>query len=399
MTAGTHYKNTMLQSNVRHFFVAIETDATRYHGSSAARPRVLGESEAAQTLAHLAADLEGLVPGFAQCRLAMVGALFDQTQVLRPGYPVCTALAHVLTSAADSSAGGPIRISLGARQGTIPLEALQPDDAIPLGILQLLPMTVSADATRLAELGAAMEDTFLETGQVSAHTARWLESAFAIKINHARFMTLMDLNAMFRLQLEHFGFLPLWQLLDAALNEQKEECVVEVESGQVFTWRGGAVQADFQTFDHWSQCGSGMHVDSYRGKLAGAYADWTRVLRQYLTTLAAHGVPLEFFRPGLPQEALPGSYFIETSARTARPHCAEVTEHSFADLGTICVSVVIDGRQENYYPLRPQGLNDIQQAIRQRGLGGKTVSFPGTILYDEGGRNLLAEPLADRLRQ
>ena len=398
MATGTHYKISMLQSNFRHFFVAVEADATRYHGSSAARPRLLGESEAIQMLAHLATDLEGLLPGFAQCKLAAAGVLLDQTQVLRPGYPACTALEHVLASAADSSASGAVRISLGAQHSAIPLEALQPDDAIPLGILQLLPMTVSADATRLAELGTAMEDTFLETGQVSAHTARWLESAFAIKINHARFMTLMDLNAMFRLQLEHFGFFPLWQLLDAALNEQKEECVVEVESGQVFTWRGGAVHTDFQTFDHWSQSGGGMHVDSYRGKLAGAYADWTRVLRQYLTTLAAHRVPLEFFRPGLTLEALSGSYFIETSARAARPHCAEVTEHSFADLGTICVSVVIDGRQENYYPLRPQGLNDIQQAIRQRGLGGKTVSFPGTILYDEGGRSLLAEPLAGRLR-
>ena len=107
-------------------------------------------------------------------------------------------------------------------------------------------MTVSADGTRLAELGTAMEDTFLETGQVSAHTARWLESAFAIKINHARFMTLMDLNAMFRLQLEHFGFFPLWQLLDAALNDLVGELVVELEIGQVFTWRGGAVHADFQ---------------------------------------------------------------------------------------------------------------------------------------------------------
>ena len=399
MATGTHYKISMLQSNFRHFFVAVEADATRYHGSSAARPRLLGESEAIQMLAHLAADLEGLLPGFAQCSLATVGALFDQTQVLRPGYPVCTTLEQVLAAAVDSSAGGPVRVSLSAQHNTIPLAALQPDDAIPLGILQLLPMTVSADGTRLAELGTAMEDTFLETGQVSAHTARWLESAFAIKINHARFMTLMDLNAMFRLQLEHFGFFPLWQLLDAALNDLVDELVVEVESGQVFTWRGGAVHADFQTFDHWSQSGSGIHVDSYRGKLAGAYADWTRVLRQYLTTLAAHRVPLEFFRPGLTLEALSGSYFIETSARAARPHCAEVTEHSFADLGTICVSVVIDGRQENYYPLRPHGLNDIQQAIRQRGLGGKTVSFPGTILYDEGGRSLLAEPLAGRLRQ
>jgi hypothetical protein len=139
-----------------------------------------------------------------------------------------------------------------------------------------------------------------------------------------------------------------------------------------------------------------MRVDSFRGSLAGAYAAWTRVMRQYLTTLAAHRVPLEFFLPGLSQEALPGSFFIETTTRAAVGHCAEVTEHSFAELGSICVSVVIDNQQYNYYPLEPQGLNDIQQAIRERGLGGKTVSFPGTILYDEKNRSLLAESLPVR---
>ncbi len=385
-----------MQPDFHHFFVAIETDATRYHGSTAARPRRLGENEAEQMVAHLAADLEGLLPGFSQCKLAAVGALFDQTQVLRPGYPLCSAMEQLLQSGKGDegeSPGGPLRISLGAQSNAIPVEALQPEDSIPLGILQLLPLVVSGDATRLAELETAMEETFLQTGQVSAHTARWLESAFSIKINHARFMTIMDLNAMFRLQLEHFGFLPLWQLLDAALNEQNAECRVELENNQVFTWRAGAVHTDFQTFDYWSQHGSGKRIDSHRGKLAGGYADWTRLMRQYLTTLAAHRVRLEFFLPGRPRQALAGSYFIEASTRAVGHRCAEVTEHSFADLGTVCLSVTIAGQQENYYPLGPQGLNDIQQSIRQRGLGGKTVSFPGTILYDESERSLLAESL------
>jgi len=352
-------------------------------------------------LAHLATDLEGLLPGFAQCDLATAGALFDQTQVLRPGYPVCIALEKVLLPPGNSPVvdpARPVRVSLGAQHGRMPVAALQPEDSIPLGILQLLPVTVSGDAARLAELGTAMEDIFMQAGQVSAHTARWLESAFAVKINHARFMTLMDLNAMFRLQLEHFGFLPLWQLLDAALNGQEEECEVALENGQVYRWRNGAVHTTFETFDYWSQSGSGMRVDSFRGSLAGAYAGWTRVMRQYLTTLAAHRVPLEFFLPGLSQEALPGSFFVETTTRVAVGRCAEVTEHSFAELGSICVSVVIDNQQFNYYPLRPQGLNDIQQAIRERGLGGKTVSFPGTILYDEKNRSLLAESLPVRQR-
>ena len=350
------------------FLLAIETDATRYHGEHAARPRILADSDMPQLLAHLAADLEGLLPATRHCNIACGAALFDQTQVLRPGYPAFN----------DFS--------------------MQPEPEIPLGLLQLLPMTLDASEEILAPLALEMEHRFLEAGQVSAHTAKWLESAFEIRINHARFMTLMDLNAMFRLQLDHFGYLPLWALLDAAMNAEAHPLEVTLENGQVFSWKEGAVHTTFQTFDHWARYGCGKNVDTPRGKLAGAYAEWTRTIRQYLTTLSAHAVRLEFHGTGKAGEVLPGSYLIEESAHVPRPHCAKVTEHSFGDLGTVCVSVVSGETQTNYYPLRPQGLNDIQRAIREVGLDDATVAFPGTILFDELSRSLVAEPLSGRLR-
>lgn len=350
------------------FLLAIETDATRYHGEHATRPRVLNPSELQQLLAHLATDLERLTLASRQCKIIGPGALFDQTQVLRPGYP--------LFSDFD----------------------MQPEPDIPLGLLQILPLTLSGPEEVLASLSQDMEHRFLEAGQVSAHTAKWLESAFRIRINHARFMTLMDLNAMFRLQLEHFGYLPLWALLDAALNAQSHPLEVTLESGQVFAWKEGAVHTSFQTFDFWSRYGGGQSLDTHRGKLAGAYADWTRTLRQYLTTLTAHAVELVFHPPGKNGEVLSGTFMIEESTQTPKPRCAEVTEHSFADLGTICVSVVSEETQRNYYPLRPQGLNDIHQEIRTLGLGESTVAFPGTILFDEHSRSLTAELLSGRVR-
>lgn len=386
----------MPQSANRRFLVAIETDATRYHGANAARPRLLAKNECEQMLAHLATDLGALLPGFNQCQLVAAGALFDQTQVLRPGYPVFGALENL--SAQSSDPAMPKSFGLGAENGRIPVAALQPEPNIPLGLLQLLPVIVTGRADVIDDLGLAMEHRFIEEGQVSAHTARWLESAFAIKTSHARFMTLMDLNAMFRLQLEHFGFLPLWQILDAALNKLDGPLEVTLDSGQVFTWRDGAVHTVFQTFDHWSRLGGGKAMDSYRGKLAGGYADWTRVTRQFLTTLGAHNVPLKFSLPGQPQNTLSGTFFMEESAYRARTRCAEVTEHSFAELGTICVSVRRDGRLENYYPLASQGLNDIQNAIRERGLGEATIAFPGSILFDETTRSLVAESVSGRNR-
>jgi hypothetical protein len=100
----------------------------------------------------------------------------------------------------------------------MPNSDLQPLPDIPLGLLQLLPVVVNGPPELVEELGQAMEYRFLEEGQVSAHSASWLETAFGISINHARMMTLTDLNAMLRMQLDHFGFLPLWELLDAALS-------------------------------------------------------------------------------------------------------------------------------------------------------------------------------------
>jgi len=380
----------------RRFMIAIETDPTRHHGDNAQRPHLLSASDAEQLVAHTATDLAALMPDFVQGHLVAAGALFDQTQVLRPGYPVFSALEAALTQSNPGTR--PQRLGIAARDEAMDDPNLQPSGTIPLGLLQILPMVVSGPQDLMTELGDAMEHQFLEAGQVSAHTARWLESVFGIKINHARFMTLMDLNAMFRLQLEHFGFLGLWQLLDAALNELQEPLKVRLDSGQVYRWHEGIVRSTYETFDYWSVQGGGMDMDSYRGKLAGGYADWTRVQRQVLTTLNAHDVAIQFELPEEPGKLLRGTFFTEISARQSGSRSAGVTEHSFAELGTICISVISNGTQENYYPLEPQGLNDIQEEIRKKGLAGRTVAYPGTILYDESSRVLIPEPISGKVR-
>ncbi|MGH8034139.1 MAG: hypothetical protein ACREO9_02855, partial [Lysobacterales bacterium] len=354
--------------NTHRFLLAIEADATRYHGTHASQPELLDRNACDTLLAHLAADLANLLPESSTCRLITAGALFDQTQLLRPGYPVFEALERLLQPGQVSSCSG--HVSLAAINGVIPLQALQPESDIPLGLLQLMPLLVTGRADTVRELAKTMEHRFLEQGQVSAQTAQWLESAFRIKTSHARFMTVMDLNAMFRLQLEHFGFLALWQLLDAALNELGDPLEVAAASGQVFIWRDGAVHTTYQTFNYWSQTGDGRNVDSQGGMLAGAYADWTRDLRQFLTVLQAHAVPLRFYLPERPEHALEGTFFIEQNDQHVPANSAEVTEHSFAELGTLCVSAVTERRLANYYPLSAQGLNDIHSALREEGLVG-----------------------------
>lgn len=367
---------------------AVETDATKYYGADASRPGILGPADAEQMLSHLAADLKALLPDISACSLIAAGALFDQTQVLRPGFPVFSALEEVSTSQESTRFKAGL-VSIGAAEGRMPVTDLQPLDGVPLGLLQLLPVVVHGPTELIDSLGQAMEYRFLEEGQLSAHSAAWMESAFGISINHARLMTLTDLNAMLRMQLDHFGFLPLWELLDAALAGTAGPLAVTSHGGHAFEWRDGCIHTRFDTFDYWASEGAGASRPAARQALADGYAEWTREVRQYLTTLAGHGLDVCFHAPD--GEVLQGTFFSESSPEPAGARDSVLTEHSFGELGTIAITAAIDGRLEHYYPLCAQGLNDVHASLRDRIPGGHTVAFPGTLLYDEKSRRLLAD--------
>lgn len=380
-------------NTIRHnrILVAIETDPTRFHGEHPNLPEKLGKQQAEQVLAHLSTDLSRMLPGIRDCAVTMAGALYDQTQLLRPGYPLFNRLESIFTASLAGSGFHPRLLSLGADQGRLPDPALEPDDSIPPGVLQTLPLLVSGEPQHVAELAVDMEHLFLESGHLSAHSARALEAQFSISVNHARFMTLTDLNAMLHLQLEHFGFLPLWDLLDAAMNAPESTIEAHGRGGQHFRWNGKAVNTVFETFDYWANRGAGADLAGNAGSLADAYIDWTREYRQYLTTLQAHGVRVEQFLPDRPGEPLTQSFHIEVSENLPSPASAQVTEHSAGELGTLAVSVISRGKQLNYYPLEARGLNRLHAAIRESLGRAEAVSFPGAVQVDANARCLVPD--------
>ena len=376
----------------RYILVGIETDPTQYHGEHASRPALLNRLAAEQVLAHLATDLTSLFPAINRCALSMAGALFDQTQVLRPQLPVYTAL-EILQEAGNPGSDFQARLlSIGAKEGQMPLQELQPSSTIPLGVLQILPMLVSGPAKHVEQLAEEMEHRFLEQGQLSAHSAKNLESQFQISVNHARFMTITDLNALLHLQLEHYGFLHLWELLDAAMNPPANVLEITTTLGLRFRWQNGVVHSFFESFDWWAQYGAGADKQASDRKLETAYVDWTREYRRYLTMLTAYGVAVEQHLPNLEDAVLKDSFLIEESTMTPAQLAAPVTEHSAGELGIVVVTVVSGARQMNFYPLQASGLNDLHKFIREQGYSGD-IAYPGRICIDESSRQLIPESL------
>jgi len=381
-------------ASIQHHYilVGIETDPKHCYGEHASRPALLDRAAAQQVLAHLATDLTNLFPSISLCTLTMAGALFDQTQLLSPGMLVYRALETLQQSSNPGEDFQQHLLSIGARKGRMPLDELQPRENIPLGLLQVLPLLVSGPANRIIPLAEAMEHRFLERGQLSTHSAKRLESQFGVALKHARFMTIIDLNAVLRLQLEHYGFLPLWELLDAAINSPGQSLQVKTAEGLNFEWREGAVHGFFESFDWWARHGGGKNTPASKQQLQTAYANWTREYRRYLTMLSAHGVKVCQHLPGLDDAELTDTFLLEES--TVQPHkdAAPVTEHSADDLGSVAVTVVSEGRQMNFHPLQANGLEDLHRFIRDQGYSGD-IAFPGNIVYCEQSRQLIADTL------
>jgi hypothetical protein len=383
----------MIPIKHQYLMVGIETDPTRYHGEHAGRPALLNKAAAEQVLAHIAADLNSLLPAISSCSLSMAGALFDLTQILRPQFPVFKALQDLQQSSNPGSDFQSRLLSIGAVEGKMPVQELQPLENIPLGLLQILPLLISGPMDLIDELAAEMEHLFLDRGQLSAHSAKGLESHFQVSVNHARFMTMVDLNAMLRMQLDHYGFLPLWELLDTAINVPKHELQTHNLDGPNFKWKDGCVHGVFETFDWWANYGSGADKPADNSQLQNAYRNWTRQYRQYLTLLAAHNIEVKQYLPGLEDAPISDSFLLEESTIKADKSAATITEHSADDLGIVALTVVQGTRQMNFYPLLASGLNDLYQYIHQQGYSGD-IAYPGSIRYDESLRQLIAESMS-----
>lgn len=369
------------------FLVAIETDPQR-SGSASRRP--LGQGDAQQLLAHLAADLGGLLDGVRKCRLAAAGALFDQCQVLRPGMPMFHALSEA-AQGASTDGSSPGLAAVGRSGETTPGPPLEPEQGIPLGILRLIPLVVEGPRELVKSLGQDMEHRFLGEGQLSAHAASWLEAAFSIGVRHARFMTLTDLNAMLRLQLEHFGYLPLWELLDAGLTKSGEPLELVTDKGARYHWRDGAAIAQFETFDHWAGHGAGRTLPADGDVLPQGYAEWSRELRRYSSTLAAHHIEVRFELPeNASGKVRPNFLWEELPADAVQGAGASITEHSWPDLGVIAITAQLTQGLRHYYPLSSKGLNEIHDALQALELAGEGVAFPGRIEFGRASRKLRA---------
>ena len=413
-------------SELRHYagLLAIELDPQ--HADPAAPPPAPLSVAAATALAgHLAKDLSSILGGVEHLGLILPGALYDQTEILQPGFPLLGALADLYRgSARDDATFAPHLIALGADRGFFPVAAINPLCRPGSGPLLLLPFCFVGPSDDIARLARVMEDTLMQQGQVSPATAEAVQQAFGLAALNLSFATVSDLCALLRVQLEANDFLPLWELLEHAWFERPGVRAVVLEAGNRFLVAGDHAHTLFYTFDDWAQFGPGRA--SPTAELGAGYLHWVRAQRQYALALEAYSLHVRrvLANPRLEETlatagdeaalaafrdipCLSGDYLVERIFHNdhERPERQMlITHQADAELGTLAYTVTsldADGqlaRLEHHYPLQPQGVPAIAAQLTQRCAeqgAERQVLHPGRLLYSETGRSLRAATTAD----
>lgn len=375
-------------------------------------PPPVNRETAAAIASRVAADLAGITSGVERASLVVPGALYDQTELLRPGFPLLQALEDIFRATLGSGQFVPQLLALGAEAGGFPNAALNPQRRPGSGPLLLLPFILVGPEDDIAALSQALEDRLLQHGEVSAATRAAVLQAFPLPASNMSYATVADLGALLQVQLEHSGFRELWRLLEHALLQRPGVERVTLVSGNSFLIRASEVYVPFYTFDDWAQIGPGR--DREDNGLAAGYGEWMRGYRQYVMTLTAYGLSvriqlgdpeLDGLEPDMAlarmqaRPALAGDYLVETIVPpVAEKQEAElaITHQADPEAGTLAYTVASLGQDgeilsvAHYYPLQPQGVQAIIDHLIQRsGAGvGRRVTHPGRLVYSATDRRL-----------
>jgi hypothetical protein len=105
--------------------------------------------------------------------------------------------------------------------------------------LLLVPFVLVGHGHDAEQVGAAMERDFEEKGLADSATSLFLNEAFSIRTEHARYLTHHDLCALMAMQFDHAGFSALWSIIECALLAPDRDQSAELEGDVRVDYRGG----------------------------------------------------------------------------------------------------------------------------------------------------------------
>lgn len=315
-----------------------------------------------QRLAH---DLRAILPlDDEETALAFAAAAFPVEQILQPQWPVHDALNQYASAAFQGELQQNKVLTIGADHGLMPqgLHPIESDQA-----LMLMPFALYTNNT---ELAALFEANLMHKGMISPPCFEAISQHLTPHINHANYMTTLDLLAMMHNHYQQLGMDAVWQVIESALLQKQAKMM-----GQT------AQHNHFFLVDHlvFSPMFSYGQMVSYFDSDAQAYLAWLIAQRTAMSAFQAHGLELHLFQAtewplsdekiclgGFEKNRLNGDYWTEVQGEIRPDQAVTLCFYESQQAGLVAISVKnIDAESQHiYYPLSPQGINSIEHNIK-----------------------------------
>ncbi len=329
----------------------------------------LNKDQASELTALVSKDLHALLKITDQAAMVVCGAAFPTEQLLQPKFPIQTHISQYASAAFQGEMNAGQVLSIGAKNGSMPA-GLEPH-ASQQNLLHL-PFCLYTNDDQLAEL---FESSLMHKGMVSPPTYeclnRLLNPTGINTINHANYMTYLDLVAMMHNHYEQMGLSHLWQVIETALVGKDPKTAVQTSTNNHFYLVDHLL---FTPYFSWSQYSQFFQTNDSQD-----YINWLMAQRLSLGAFTAHGLEIKAFKASqwpisqdkvclgqFEQQRIKSSYWSETAVHSD-DHPDMMVIHQDEHAGVVAISAPnpFDQNIEIHYPVTPQGVAMIEEHILQ----------------------------------
>ncbi len=306
--------------------------------------------------------------------MALVAALYDPAEWLQPGFPRFTHLLQYLQAATSGEENKGTLLTIGCNtQGELP-KGLETGPEHHLAPLLVLPFVLTTDDHHMAK---RFEAQLMDRGLLSPRATQQLSQALGTPVEHANFLSLLDMAAMMRTQFEHAGFLPEWEVIETALFNQAPRLRQHSPFHNEYFLYQNMVFSPFFSFDFWTAHGPGATMGAH--ERSKGWLRWLQRQRQATAVMQAHGLDVRQYLPkrwpepeekiclgGINQQVVAEDFFTEIHAPIDENRVVTVTEHHVPGIGPVAWTLSQDEGQhlQHLYPLTPAAMNTIPEYLK-----------------------------------
>lgn len=338
---------------------------------------------AAQDMAHaLAADLARLLPETLDGMLVVGGLVVEPASLLRPGFDAWVALSQLAKPILTEQGLNASVMAIGAHNGQMPDDRLQPKHAQLMGQFVVLPMLLITDDASGPALEKKLEAELFESGSINPPARALLAEHARLDSVHGQLLTRNDLLALQRVQLDTAGLSGFWDVIETLLLDGDNDQDLRLPAGVQAHWkaRDRVLAIEFLTFNQWA-ADRGDEPD--QTPLHTGYGLWTRAYRTLLAILESHGIDWVLALQASAVFDEQRACVIESipTPQEAIDRMAALTEHADPSLGLIAWTWTEPGRLIHLYPIEARAIAAIKKDFLQRPMA--SIARPGKLCYND----------------